>query len=66
MSAIRKALAWLLIALETVITWPVFVLSWFGSAVWLSLKAGRAIAELDSDEKKRASLLAMMGERSTK
>ena len=65
-AAIRAALAVALLLIETAITWPVFVIAWLGSAIWLAAKAGRAFAELKDETEKRATLRAMFGERSGK
>ncbi len=60
---IRTALAWLLLALETLLTWPVFLLAWFGSAIVIAGKAGYRFAALEDDDTRRATLRRMMGDK---
>jgi hypothetical protein len=59
--AVRAALVWLLLALETVATLPVFAVSWFVSAIGLAVVGGYRFAKIDSNADKRAVLGAILG-----
>jgi hypothetical protein len=59
---IRVALTWLLLALETVITLPVFAVSWLVSSIGLAIVGGFIFAKLESSEEKRSVLMQALGE----
>jgi len=40
-----------LLKLETVVLFPVFLLSWLLAGVWVSVRAGVAVANMGDDEK---------------
>lgn len=62
----RAAVAWLLLAVETVITLPIFVLSWLASALGLAVIGGFRFAKLESSEHKWSVLLQALGEKGKK
>jgi hypothetical protein len=63
---IRAAVAWLLLALETAITLPVFTVSWLASSIALAAIGGFRFAKLESSEVKRVVLMQALGEKGKK
>lgn len=62
----RAVLAWLLLAVETVFTLPVFMVSWMVSAIGLAVVGGFRFAQLESSEEKRDVLMQVFGEEGKK
>jgi len=63
---VRASIAALLLAIETVVTWPIFAVSWILSAIGLAVVGGYRFANLESDDQKRKVLRAMLGEKDSK
>lgn len=63
---IRAALAWLLLAIETAITLPVFAVSWLVSSIGLAAIGGFRFAKLESSDDKWSVLMQALGEKGKK
>lgn len=61
MAKARHLLVSILLFLETLITAPIFALSWICSAIALAVVGGHRFAQLQSDTDKRAVLNAVLG-----
>lgn len=62
----RTAVAWLLLAMETAITLPVFAVSWLVSSVGLAAIGGFRFAKLESSDDKWSVLMQALGEKGKK
>jgi len=62
----RAVVAWLLFAIETLLTLPVFTVSWLVSAVGLAVIGGFRFAKMESTKDKQAVLLQALGEKGKK
>jgi hypothetical protein len=63
---IRALVAWLLLAVETVLTLPVFAVAWLVSAVFLAVIGGYRFAKMESSEQKQGILMSALGEKGSK
>lgn len=63
---IRAVVAWLLMAVETIITFPIFAASWLLSSIVLAALGGFRFAKLESSEIKRNVLMQALGEKGKK
>lgn len=61
MGFVRAVIIWLLLAVETVLTLPVFVVSWLISAIGLAVVGGFQFARLENDKDKRTVLMKALG-----
>lgn len=66
MGFVRAAIIWLLLAVETILTLPVFVVSWLVSAIGLAVVGGFQFARLEKDQDKRTVLNKALGKDETK
>lgn len=60
---VRAIIARAMLLCEGLISFPVFLLAWFGSAIVLAAKAGFDFAKAEDDAAKAAGLRRMLGER---
>lgn len=60
-ASFRAAIVWLLLAIETLITAPIFAVSWLVSAIGLAVVGGYRFASLQSDAEKRKILNTVLG-----
>lgn len=56
----------LLLLVEGLLTFPVFLASWFVCAIGAAAVAGYRFAQAEDDDAKAGGLLAMLGERKAK
>ncbi|OXE37437.1 MAG: hypothetical protein CGW95_01415 [Phenylobacterium zucineum] len=66
LKSIRAVVAWLLLAVETAITLPVFMVAWLVSAVGLAVVGGFRFAKLESSDAKWSVLMQALGEKGKK
>lgn len=63
---LRAAVAWLLLAVETAITLPVFAVAWLVSSIGFAAIGGFQFARLENSQDKQSVLTRILGEKGQK